>query len=87
MCHEVLYRFTRMPFGLRMVPSTFQWTIGILLARFEWSTVLLYFDNIIVFSNSFNDHFSYARDVVSVLLSAGITPKIGECGFCPYSVK
>lgn len=86
-CHEGLYRFNRMPFGLAKAPAKFQWGIDILFARFSCTTCLAYLDDIIAFSNCLDDHLSHVRDVLTVLRNAGITLQLGKCEFCTDSAK
>jgi Reverse transcriptase (RNA-dependent DNA polymerase) len=47
--HYGIYRFLRLPFGLRNAPATFQRAIYIILAGVRWKTCLLYLDDVIVF--------------------------------------
>ena len=47
--HYGIYRFLRLPFGLRNAPATFQRAIDIILSGFKWKTCLVYLDDVIVF--------------------------------------
>lgn len=51
-----LYRFKRMPFGLKNAPATFQRLIHRFRSGLPDVTILAYLDDIIVISNSFQQH-------------------------------
>jgi hypothetical protein len=46
---EGLYRFRRMPFGLKNAPATFQRFVDITLAGLTWKVCLAYWDDIIMY--------------------------------------
>ena len=50
--HYGLYRFRRMPFGLKNAPGTFQRIADIILASVKWQNALVYLDDVIVYSLS-----------------------------------
>ena len=58
-CHAGCYRFKRMLFGLCNAPATFQRTLDILLANLRWKTCLVYLDDVIVFSKTFDEHLKH----------------------------
>jgi hypothetical protein len=51
-----LLEFTRLPFGLRNGPAVFQRVMNRVLAKFLWLFVLVYIDDIVVYSQSFDNH-------------------------------
>ena len=54
--HVGKYRKTRMPFGLRNDPSSFQRAIEMILSGVRWNMCLVYIDDGIVFSRSQDEH-------------------------------
>jgi hypothetical protein len=51
--HEGLYEYVRMPFGLTNAPATFQRVMDTALAGLKWKCWLVYLDDIVVLSKSF----------------------------------
>ena len=51
-----LYEFNVMPFGLCNAPATFQRLMDHCLAGLKWHSVLVYLDDIVIFSKDFDSH-------------------------------
>ncbi|GFV31940.1 retrovirus-related Pol polyprotein from transposon opus [Trichonephila clavipes] len=69
---EGLYEFKVMPFGLCNAPATFERMMDNLLRHFKWTMCLCYLDDIIVFSETFEDHLIRLRLVLKCLQEAGL---------------
>ena len=85
--HAGLYRFMRMPFGLKNAPATFQRAVDIILSRVKWQCALVYIDDVIVYSRTIEEHFSHVREVLTLLRQSGITLKLRKCAFFESSVE
>ncbi|CAF4998130.1 unnamed protein product, partial [Rotaria sp. Silwood1] len=57
--HVGLFRFRVMPFSLTNAPATFQRLMDLVLGDLKWSCALVYLDDIIVYSSSFEDHLHH----------------------------
>jgi hypothetical protein len=55
-CHQGLYEFTVMPFGLKGAPATFQRLMNIIYSGLAWTILLVYLDDTIVYANTFENH-------------------------------
>ena len=86
-CHVGLYRFIRMPFGLSNAPATFQRAMDIILSGVKWDICLVYLDDIIVYSPSYEQHLIDLERVVSLLHGAGATLNLKKCRFFQSEVK
>lgn len=85
--HEGLFRFIRTPFGLMNAPATFQRAIDIILSRVKWTFVLVYLDDVIIFSQTIREHFTHVKTVLRILYEAGVTLKLPKCFFFQTSVS
>ena len=85
--HRGLFEFAVMPFGLSNAPATFQRLMDIVLAGIKWQSCLVYIDDIIVFSPTFDQHLKDLSNVFDRLSAAGLTLKATKCDFCRKELK
>jgi hypothetical protein len=76
---EGLLEFTRLPFGLRNGPAVFQRIMNKVLARFLWLYVLVYIDDIVVYSPTFEDHLKHLDHILQAISDANITLSPPKC--------
>ena len=74
------YQFLRMPFGLRNAPSIFQRVMECVL-RGCYTFSAPYIDDIVVFSQSGEEHLGHLKEVLMALRKNGLTVKLGKCAF------
>ena len=79
--HCGLYEFTRMPFGLCNAPATFQRLMQVVLAGLEWDCCFVYIDDILIASQSFEEHMRHLQLVFERLRQAGLRLKPKKCFF------
>ena len=84
--HYGIYRFLRLPFGLRNAPATFQRAIDIILSGVKWKTCLVYLDDVIVFSSSRQAHLAHVAEALTLLGNAGLSLKLSKCHFFSETV-
>jgi hypothetical protein len=77
--HRGLFQFARMPFGYRNGPSVFQRVMQTVLAPFLWIFALVYIDDIVIFSLTFDDHLKHLELVFSAIAAANITLSPPKC--------
>ena len=80
--HCGLFEFNVMPFGLCNAPATFQRFMDKCFAGLKWSSCLIYLDDIIVFSSTFEEHLRDLENVFKRLEEAGLTLKPSKCYIC-----
>lgn len=76
-----LYEFRVLPFGLCSAPATFQRMMDTVLAGLKWQSCLVYLDDVVVFSATFDDHLKRLRQVLDAIRSANLTLKPQKCHF------
>ncbi len=82
-----LFQFCVMPFGLSNAGATFQRTMELALAGLQWNHCLPYLDDIIIYSETFDQHLN---DIESVLQRFGkhkFKIKLKKCHFCQKQIK
>ena len=77
--HVGTYRCTRLPIGLCNAPATFQRAIDLNLAGVKWKYVLVYLEDIIVYSADAESHPSHLEKVFTWLGESGVTLKAKKC--------
>ncbi|GFW71981.1 retrovirus-related Pol polyprotein from transposon 297 [Trichonephila clavipes] len=75
------FAFLRMPFGLSGVVPNFQKAIDIILKSVIGRFVMIYMDDVIITSPSFNEHIDHLNQVFTLLRDAGITLNKEKCHF------
>lgn len=76
-----LYEFKVLPFGLCSAPATFQRMMDTVLSGLKWQTCLVYLDDVIVFSRTFQQHLDRLSSVLQAIRSAAHTLKPEKCHF------
>lgn len=74
-----LFEFNRMPFGLSSAGATFSRLMEFVLAGLQWETCVVYLDDIIIFSRSFEEHVTRLQQVLDRVLSAGLKVAPKKC--------
>ena len=85
--HAGLYEYNVMSFGLTNAPSTFQRLMSRVVHNLEWKICLIYIDDIIIFSSSFDEHLQRLRLVFDRLRQANLKLKPSKCHFARSSVR
>lgn len=79
--HQGHYKYKVMPFGLcnAHAPSTFQATMNELLRPFLRKFVAVFFDDILIYSGSFEDHIIHLEKIFDALLAGKFYLEHSKC--------
>lgn len=76
-----VFKIHVMPFGLTNAPATFQWLMDFLFQDLIRKCVVVYLDDINIFSKTFPEHLNNLSKVFNQLRQAGLKLKPSKCFF------
>ena len=84
--HHGHYEFLVMPFGLSNAPATFQALMNDVLRPYLRRSVLVFFDDILIYSSSWAEHLQHVNIVLHALRAHNLHLKRSKCSFGAASV-
>lgn len=78
-CHRGRFQFKRLPFGLMNGPAEFQRVMQEVLAELLWFCALVYIDDIVVYSMTFEEHLAHLRRTLQNIERWGIVLSPNKC--------
>ena len=85
-CELGLFEWQRMPFGLCNASATFKRAIRKIVNR-KGSMVMAYIDDIVIATETVEDHMVRLREVFECLREAGFKTRVAKCDFMESEIK
>ena len=85
--HSGLYEFLVMPFGLTNAPATFQSVMNNIFAPLLRHGVLVFMDDILIYSATLEDHVQLLAQVFSIIQQHQFLIKLSKCSFAQNQIE
>jgi hypothetical protein len=85
--HHGHFQFRVMPFGLTNAPTTFQCLMNSNFAPFMRQFVLVFMDDILIYSGTLGDHVNHLQLVFKVLRDNKLYIKFKKCAFAQSQIE
>jgi hypothetical protein len=80
-CHFGHFEFLVMPFGITNAPTTFQSCMNHIFRDQLRKPVLVFFDDILIYSQSWQEHMRHLDEVLSSMEAQSLYAKESKCEF------
>ena len=84
---EGIYEWKRMPFGLMNAPISFQTVMTHVLRGLNFKSCLVYVDDILVFSKTFEEQLTHLEQIFSRFRDSKLKLNLDKCDFGKSQIK
>ena len=81
------WQYVTLPMGITNAAPTFQRSMEIMFTGILWKYVIVYIDDIIIYSNTFEEHIEHLKDVLARLKKANIVLKPSKCSVAQQEIE
>jgi hypothetical protein len=85
--HHGLYEFLVMAFGLTNAPATFQSIMNLIFAALLRKGVIVFMDDILIYSSTLDQHVSLLQQVFEILRKHKFFIKLSKCSFAQQEIE
>jgi hypothetical protein len=82
-----IFEFNVMPFGLTNAPATFQRLMDRVFYDIKDKYVLVYLDDINIYSSTFEEHMQHLKEVLERFRRANLKLNLDKCHFCKREIS
>lgn len=82
-----LFEWTRMPFGYKNAPGSFNRAIRRILNKHKVQYAINYFDDIVIFSQNFKDHIEHLKHFFNICKQENLKLKLSKCEFAKTKIN
>ncbi|CAF0786226.1 unnamed protein product [Adineta steineri] len=82
-----LYQFEVLPMGLTNAPASFQRLMHNIIGYNRWDYTCVYLDDVIIFSNSFEQHMNHLQEIFQILKDHNFTLNPNKCSIAQQSIE
>ena len=86
-CEFGQYEWNRMSFGLCNAPATFQRFMNSIFRKLLYKSVLIYLDDVIIFSKTLEEHIKHIEEVLEILEEHRLKLKLSKCFFAQLELE
>ncbi|CAB5185215.1 unnamed protein product [Rhizophagus irregularis] len=86
-CSKGLFEYNVMPFGLTNAPATFQRLMDEILEEYINDFVVVYIDDIMIYSENLKDHMEHVEKVLKKLRENNLIIKLKKCRFLERNIE
>jgi len=86
-CCFGLYEYVVMPFGLKNAPPTFQRMMNELFMDYLYDWMIVYIDDILIYSRTFEEHMEHLKIVFEILAKSNLMMKLKKCKFLERNIE
>lgn len=86
-CQTGTFLCTRIPFRLTNAPACFQRALGIILTKYKRQMCLVYLEDVIIFSKTFDDLIIHVNENLATLVDGSVTLKFNSYYFFQKKVE
>ncbi|GET59962.1 enzymatic polyprotein, putative [Rhizophagus irregularis DAOM 181602=DAOM 197198] len=86
-CSKGLFEYNVMPFGLTNAPATFQRLMDEILEEYINDFVVVYIDDIMIYSENLKDHMEHVEKVLKKLQENNLIIKLKKCRFLERNIE
>lgn len=85
--HHGHFEYKVMPYGLTGAPATFQFVMNHILAALLRKCVVVFIDDILIYSKTFEDHVKHVQLVFQLLHDHNLKVKLSKCTFAKQQLR